>query len=48
MDQYSLFFHADQNKEVLAMALSTAPGLMAAFQDPVKNRLEDSAAVLYD
>ena len=30
------------------MALSTAPELMAAFQDPVKNRLEESAAALYD
>ena len=48
MEQYSLFFHADQNKEVLAMALSTAPELMAAFQDPVKNHLEESAATLYD
>ena len=48
MEQYSLFFHADQNKEVLAMALSTAPDLMAAFQDPIKNCLEESAAILYD
>ena len=31
MDQYCLFFEAEQNKEVLAMALSTVPELITAF-----------------
>lgn len=48
MEQYCLFFHADQNKEALAMALSTAPELMAAFQDPTTNGLEESAAAAYE
>lgn len=34
IEQYCLFFQADQNKEVLAMALSTVPELMAVFQNP--------------
>ena len=48
MEQYCAFFAADQNKEVLARALATAPELMAAFQDPVANELEESAASLYE
>ena len=48
MEQYSLFFHAEQNKEVLAMALSTVPGLMAAFQNPLENNIDESAANMFE
>ena len=48
MEQYSLFFHAEQNREVLAMALSTVPELMTAFQNPIGNSIDESAANLFE
>ena len=48
INQYKVFFDADQNKEVMHMAMDNCAGLIVKMQEPDKHNIEPLTAAYFD